>query len=96
MFWPNLSTIPVANSLARTRYFHRSIGSLHATILILKAKVYNNMQVGSSVSKSLNATEWSLTCLIQIYIHIYIYFAEEVGTPWTQQEDLWEKQHYNK
>lgn len=24
MFWPNLSTIPLANSLARTRYFHRS------------------------------------------------------------------------
>lgn len=24
-----------------------------------------------------------------------MYFAEDVGMPWTEKENLWEKQHHN-
>lgn len=73
MFWPNLSITLLGNSLERTRCFHRPFqtGTLHAIVLVLKAKMFN-MQVGSSLPKSLNDTEWYSVFKSLILIYIYI------------------------
>lgn len=101
MFWPNLSTIPLANSLARTRYFHRSRTipkrqppCNHLNFEGKTVKQYASGQLCAQEPKCYRTVPDMFNFLI--YRYTYIYFAEEVGTPWTQQEDLWEKQHYNK